>query len=151
MHLSASLTTLAVSLLSLTSTTGAIPPNAFRVMDRTSDPTNPALTWHLSHFDIGCSPGGCAYRFNILGHASKNTPGFNTSCNGTTNQDDYAPCKDKGILAQIEPATYPNWTVQVQHQWREGMFSEFYALGERNVTGNSTTFTIPVQEVYGVA
>ncbi|KAL5051552.1 hypothetical protein BDW71DRAFT_55697 [Aspergillus fruticulosus] len=157
MHLSLSstFTTLTLSLLSLTTTTTAsLPQSAYRMPARTADPTNPALTWHVSQFDLGCSPGGCVYSFNILGHASENTPGFNTTCNGTSTQDDYAPCKDKGVLAHIEPATYPNWTVSVEHQWREGMFEEYYAFGERNVSvaGNSTrSFTIPVTSVYGVA
>ncbi|RDW90435.1 uncharacterized protein DSM5745_02210 [Aspergillus mulundensis] len=157
MHLTSTLTTLSLALLSLASTTTAkIPQSAYRMpqRERTADPTNPALTWHVSHFALGCSPGGCVYSFNILGHASQNTPGFNTTCNGTSTQDDYAPCKDAGILAQIEPATYPNWTVSVEHQWREGMFEEFYAFGEKNVSvaSNSTgTFTIPVGSVYGVA
>lgn len=149
MHLS--LAPLALSVLSLTSSAAAMPRAAFRMPERTSNPTNPALLWHVSDFGVGCSPGGCVYGFNIYGVASDNTPGFNTTCNGTSNQDHYAPCQGKGILSQIEPSSSRNWTVSVQHQWREGMFSEFYAMGEKNVTSNTTMFTIPVQNVYGVA
>ncbi|CEL00742.1 hypothetical protein ASPCAL00338 [Aspergillus calidoustus] len=126
----------------------SLPKTAVRLA---ADPTNPALTWHVSNFDIGCSPSGCVYSFNIAGAASANTPGFNTTCNGTSVQDDYAACKDKAMLAQIEPAQYPNWTVKAQHQWRETEWSHYYAFGERNVTEATRSFTITVGEVYGVA
>ncbi|KAL4933547.1 uncharacterized protein BDV17DRAFT_287196 [Aspergillus undulatus] len=160
MHLS----TLALTVLTLgltSTTTASLPPIAYRIPmspnNARTNPNNPALTWHVSHFDIGCSQGGCVYNFAIQGFSSENTPGFNTTCNGTTEAGDYAPCRNKGVLAQIDPQVdangngASNWTVKAQHQWREGAYSEFYALGEKNVTEAQTRFTIPVKEVYGVA
>ncbi|KAL3474394.1 hypothetical protein BJX99DRAFT_178248 [Aspergillus californicus] len=128
-----------------------VPQSSYRVDLRTK-PQNPALTWHVSDFDIGCSPGGCVYSFNVLGLASQNTPGFNTTCNGTTAESDYVACRNSGVfLSQVEPAGYPNWTVKGQHRWREGAYSDYYALGSANVTQHAENFTIPVSEVYGAA
>ncbi|KAL4876062.1 hypothetical protein BJY04DRAFT_200521 [Aspergillus karnatakaensis] len=157
MHLSVStLLPLALSLLaaspaSASAAASNIPASARRIPDRTADPTNPALTWHVSGFDVGCSPGGCVYNFNIYGVASPNTPAFNTTCNGTSLEKDYVECKDPGVLSQLVPQQYPNWTIKAQHSWREGAWSEYYALGEKNVTSGTKVFTIPVTEVYGVA
>ncbi|GAB1204862.1 hypothetical protein BDV32DRAFT_127922 [Aspergillus pseudonomiae] len=112
--------------------------------------TSPALSWHVSNFNTGCSPGGCVYNFNITGVASQNTPGFQTHCSGTNVQDDYAFCDDKLVKAKVVSQLYPVWTVHVQHAWFQGE-AEFYALGHANVTSTQKNFTIPVTEVYGVA
>ncbi|KAI9368409.1 hypothetical protein BJX61DRAFT_546562 [Aspergillus egyptiacus] len=144
---------LALILLSATTTLATtsshkiagIPASAHRVFFR-ADPTNPALTWHVSDFDIGCSPGGCIYNFNILGIASENTPGFNTTCHGTTMDEDYVECKDKEVLSQVAPQGYTNYTVDVQHRWRKGQFAAFYAVGGVNVTSEQRNFKIPVEE-----
>ncbi|KAL2832959.1 hypothetical protein BDW59DRAFT_138971 [Aspergillus cavernicola] len=159
MHLR-SILPIAVTLLTTASTTtaspalsskGALPQSAHRVPLR-ADPTNPSLTWHVSAFDIGCSPGGCVYSFNIAGVASQNTPGFNTTCNGTSTEHNYVECKDTGVLSQVVPQGYPNWTVQAQHHWREGAYADYYAVGALNITqGTGEKFDIPVAEVYGVA
>ncbi|KAL4943496.1 hypothetical protein BDV06DRAFT_221156 [Aspergillus oleicola] len=146
-----SLSTFALTLLTLTSTTTALPPTAYRIPMRNAktDPTNPALSWHVSDFDIGCSMGGCVYNFAIQGFASQNTPGFNTTCNGTTEHGDYVACRNKGVLAQVDPAQdggEGNWTVKAEHTWREGAYSAFYAFGEKNVTDEAIRFTIPVKE-----
>ncbi|KAE8148439.1 hypothetical protein BDV25DRAFT_131216 [Aspergillus avenaceus] len=111
---------------------------------------SPALFWHVSDFNTGCSPGGCTYDFNITGIASKNTPGFKTHCSGTSVQDDLVFCDDKHVKAKVAPRLYPAWTVQVQHAWLQGE-AEFYAGGTANVTSTMKNFTIPVTEVYGVA
>ena len=132
----------------------AVPPTAMRIPMRNAaaDPTNPALTWHASNFPLGCSPGGCAYNFNIQGLSSQNTPGFNATCNGTSTQEDYAPCNDKGVLAKINPTPKSeNWTLQVEHTWRKPGNAEFYAFGEQNVTSSTKQFKISVKDVYGVA
>ncbi|KAG2413285.1 hypothetical protein HFD88_002474 [Aspergillus terreus] len=112
---------------------------------------SPSLTWHVSNFDTGCSPGGCVYTFNIFGVASQNTPGFNTHCNGTTTTsdgDDYALCDDKHVKAQVVAKPYPVWNVKAQHSWftNQGE-AEFFALGQTNVTSSIKNFTIPVTEV----
>ncbi|KNG80868.1 dual specificity phosphatase, catalytic domain protein [Aspergillus nomiae NRRL 13137] len=107
--------------------------------------TSPALSWHVSNFNTGCSPGGCVYNFNITGVASQNTPGFQTHCSGTNVQDDYAFCDDKLVKAKVVSQLYPVWTVHVQHAWFHGE-AEFYALGHANVTSTQKNFTIPVTE-----
>ncbi|KAL5340715.1 hypothetical protein BJX70DRAFT_360188 [Aspergillus crustosus] len=150
MHLSLT-TLLPLALFSSAAAASGIPAAARRIPYRTADPTNPALTWHVSAFDVGCSPGGCIYNFDIYGVASSNTPAFNTTCNGTSLETDYVECKDPGVLSQLVPQQYPNWTIKAQHFWREGAFSEYYALGAKNVTSETSVFTIPVTEVYGVA
>ncbi|OJJ01510.1 hypothetical protein ASPVEDRAFT_52439 [Aspergillus versicolor CBS 583.65] len=132
----------------------AVPPTAMRIPMRNAaaDPTNPALTWHASNFTLGCSPGGCAYNFNIQGLSSQNTPGFNATCNGTSTQEDYAPCNDKGVLAKINPTPKSeNWTLHVEHTWRKPGNAAFYAFGEQNVTSSTKQFKISVKDVYGVA
>ncbi|GES57049.1 dual specificity phosphatase catalytic domain protein [Aspergillus terreus] len=112
---------------------------------------SPSLTWHVSNFDTGCSPGGCVYTFNISGVASQNTPGFNTHCNGTTTTsdgDEYTLCDDKHVKAQVVTKPYPVWNVKAQHSWftNQGQ-AEFFALGQTNVTSSIKNFTIPVTEV----
>ncbi|KAL5363498.1 hypothetical protein BJX96DRAFT_167529 [Aspergillus floccosus] len=112
---------------------------------------SPSLTWHVSNFDTGCSPGGCVYTFNIFGVASENTPGFNTHCNGTTTTsdgDEYTLCDDKHVKAQVVTKPYPVWNVKAQHSWftNQGQ-AEFFALGQTNVTSSMKNFTIPVTEV----
>ncbi|KAL4918191.1 hypothetical protein BDW62DRAFT_201057 [Aspergillus aurantiobrunneus] len=135
-----SLVPLALSLLA--SSASALPSSPFRAPVRIADPNNPALKWHVSGFDLGCSQGGCNYNFTISGSSSENTLPFNTYCNGTTVQTQYAACKDPGVLAHVEPARYPNWTVSAEHQWIDGT-STRYALGSVNVTAETKGFTIP--------
>ncbi|KAL2872705.1 uncharacterized protein BJX67DRAFT_340169 [Aspergillus lucknowensis] len=142
------LTLLTTSSPASSTPTNAMPKSAVRLA---TDPSNPALTWYVSSFETGCSPGGCVYSFNIAGVASANTPGFNTTCNGTSVEKDYVECKDKGVLSQLVPAQYPNWTVKAQHRWRKGEWEQYYAYGEKNVTAEAENFTIRVGEVYGVA
>ncbi|KAF9893756.1 hypothetical protein FE257_009926 [Aspergillus nanangensis] len=138
-----SVLTVALSALTLTSA------NPITPMARAG---NPSLIWHASNFETGCSPGGCTYHFNITGAASENTPGFSTSCSGTTTQEDYALCNDKHVKAQVIPELYPMWNVKVQHSWdaNQGQ-AMFFALGQANITSSMKNFTIPVTEQYGVA
>ncbi|PYH44253.1 uncharacterized protein BP01DRAFT_374834 [Aspergillus saccharolyticus JOP 1030-1] len=134
---------LALSTLSLTS---ASP------MNYPSRRDSAALTWHVSNFTTGCSPGGCVYNFNILGIATKYTPGFNTSCSGTTeSSDDLVSCQNPLIKSRVKAEPYPLWNVRVEHEWIETGDAEFYAFGETNVTSSTPRFTIPVTEEYGVA
>lgn len=101
--------------------------------------------WQVTGFDVGCSPGGCAYRFVISGHAYPNTPGFNTTCQGTDVAGDYQPCADKTVSANLIPRSYPLWTLQVRHRWSVdnfGGFSEEY--GSANITSGMTNFTVPI-------
>ncbi|PYI08269.1 hypothetical protein BO78DRAFT_395878 [Aspergillus sclerotiicarbonarius CBS 121057] len=112
---------------------------------------SPALTWHVSNFTTGCSPGGCTYNFNIFGIATANTPGFNTTCSGTDTTSDLTSCADPLVRSRVQPETYPQWNIRVEHAWTEPGDMEFYDFGETNVTSPARLFTIPVTEEYGVA
>lgn len=120
----------------------------FRTLSKSSP--SPALTWHVSDFTAGCSPGGCVYNFHIAGVATPNTPGFNTTCSGTTGKDEYQPCRDQQIRATVKPETPPQWNVDVQHGWTKDE-AEFWAVGNANTTAPAKSFKIPVSEQYGVA
>lgn len=140
MHL-ATLLSLPLAFISLTSAR-AIPLARSR--------NSPALTWHVSDFDTGCSPGGCTYKFHILGVETPNTPGFDTVCQGTDEQDGYKACDDKHVSAKLNPKTYPEWNVQVKHAWAHGS-AEYSALGQANISVPIQQFKINVTEEYGVA
>lgn len=138
-----SILTVALSALSFTS---AAPVTA------AARAASPSLTWYVSDFNTGCSPGGCLYSFHITGIASQNTPGFSTHCNGTTTQEDYAVCDNEHVEAQVKSELYPAWNVKAKHSWYQNQGqAEFFALGQANVTSTMKNFTIPVTEVYGVA
>lgn len=110
---------------------------------------NPALTWHVSNFSTGCSPGGCIYNFNIAGIGTENTPGFNTTCSGNDVQDGYNPCADKHVRAQLNPHTYPEWNLKVKHVWFDEV-GEYMSIGQVNITSPADAFKIPVRQQYGV-
>lgn len=110
---------------------------------------NPALTWHVSDFSTGCSPGGCIYNFDIKGIETENTPGFETHCTGSDTQESYKACDDGHVLATLNPETYPVWNVQVKHAWT-GDLGRDYATGQKNITADTQNFDIPVSHAYGV-
>ncbi|GKZ40129.1 hypothetical protein AbraIFM66950_002499 [Aspergillus brasiliensis] len=115
---------------------------------------SPALTWHVSNFTTGCSPAACTYSFNIYGVATANTPGFNATCTGSSNSNSttLAKCGNNSqVLSRMQPATYPEWNIRVEHAWTEPGDMEFYAFGEANVTSPTPQFIIPVTQEYGVA
>jgi hypothetical protein len=108
--------------------------------------------WQVTGFETGCSPGGCTYTFVITGHASQNTPSFNTTCQGTDVAGDYQACHDKTINANLLPRGSPIWGVQVRHRWSTdsyGGFSEAY--GNANVTEGTSSFTVPITQVDGAS
>lgn len=114
---------------------------------------SPALTWYVTDFTVPSSQGSAApqYNFHIAGIATKNTPGFNTTCTGTTGGgDEYAPCQDQHVRAIVAPHGPKQWDVQVQHGWTKDQ-AEFWAVGDANVTAPARSFTIKVDEQYGVA
>lgn len=110
---------------------------------------NPALTWHVSNFTTGCSPGGCVYDFNIRGVETDNTPGFDTKCSGNDEQDGYKPCDNRHVRAQMNPHTYPEWNIKVKHVWTDEV-GEYMTIGEANVTAPSPAFEMKVTQNYGV-
>ncbi|GIJ88846.1 hypothetical protein Asppvi_007774 [Aspergillus pseudoviridinutans] len=136
-------TFLLVALLSIFDITVAAPTYHYHTV-------NPALTWHVSNFYTGCSPEACDYRFDIMGITTPNTPGFNTTCNGTDVETDYSFCRDKHIKAKVTALKPRGWKVEVMHAWfKPG--AEFYAEGSANVTSTMRNFTIPVTDTYGAA
>lgn len=113
---------------------------------------SPSLTWYVTDFTVPSSQGSEAphYNFHIAGIATKNTPGFNTTCTGVTGGGDkYAPCQDEQVRAIVAPQG-SKWDVEIQHGWTKGE-AEFWAVGNANTTAPAKRFTIKVDEQYGVA
>ncbi|KAJ9252405.1 hypothetical protein C8Q69DRAFT_161222 [Paecilomyces variotii] len=113
-------------------------------------PLRTSEIWKVTKFEIGCSPGGCEYNFNVFGAGTRNTPGFNTTCEGSDVAGGYQACKDPNISANLVPETYPRWNIQVQHEWTNDQ-GRFYAQGTKNITDEPTSFMIPVTQFEGVA
>ncbi|KAJ5112640.1 hypothetical protein N7532_000685 [Penicillium argentinense] len=133
------LTTIVPVLLSSLSLTAAAPQEV------------PA-TWKATDLDIGCSPGGCSWRFNITGAASENTPRFHTHCEGIA--PNATLCTDKNITARVKPLTYPKFNIWVQHQWHiieDETDQHYWQSGDANVTDAQTRFQIKPDQFYGVA
>lgn len=112
-----------------------------------------SLTWYVTDFTVPQSSGSEAphYNFHIAGIATKNTPGFNTTCTGVTgSREEYVPCRDEQVRAIVAPKGASRWDVEVQHGWTKGE-AEFWAVGSTNTTAPAKRFTIKVDEQYGVA
>lgn len=134
--------------LSVASLTAALPTKR----DTQTDPSDsPSLTYHVSDFSTGCSPGGCVYDFKVYGVESENTPAFNTTCSGKTTEKEYQPCKDPNIKSLLTPGVYPDWNIKVQHHWLTGPFDEHWTRGEKNITSMDKDFEIPVTKPFGVS
>lgn len=97
MYLKAKLTTTLLS--TLLSTTTALPQTV----------VNPGgiTDWSVTNFQLGCSPGGCTYSFNISGPATPDVgPAFATPCSGTDVQNKLVACEnepDHGVYANLVP------------------------------------------------
>jgi hypothetical protein len=64
------------------------------------------VTWAISHYTTGCSPGGCVYNFNIASYGDQTPfPAFSTSCEGTDVQNAFKACADSQIQANLKPTT----------------------------------------------
>lgn len=116
--------------------------------------TGQAATWTATNFQLECSPGGCAYRFNISAPASENAPSFKTYCEGLT--PNATACANNTIIAAVSPLANPTWNVKVQHEWHvieEEYNSEatYWQAGSANVTETSKAFLIKPDVFYGVA
>ncbi|KAF7713518.1 Uncharacterized protein PECH_002283 [Penicillium ucsense] len=113
-----------------------------------------AATWNVTNFQLECSPGGCAYRFNISAPPTDNAPGFDTFCEGLT--PNATVCNDTTITASVSPLTNPLWNVKVQHEWHEqetdfDAEATYWQAGSTNVTDTNSTFIIKPNVFYGVA
>ncbi|KAJ5407799.1 hypothetical protein N7509_001682 [Penicillium cosmopolitanum] len=92
-----------------------------------------------NNLDIGSSPGGVAWRFNVTA--------LRTSYNAT-------PCANPNIVAQLTPLGNPNFNLTVQQHWVKYVDSarqDFWQEGTAKVNESSTSFNIVPDTFYGVA
>ncbi|KAG0649115.1 hypothetical protein D0Z07_4164 [Hyphodiscus hymeniophilus] len=106
-----------------------------------STPVSPGapVSWTLSNFSVGCSPGGCEYRFNISSHNSQGPlPAFSTSCSGIeAGNDTYHACSDAQIQSLMRPTQEgitDYWQVFVQRLYPESRTPQRTALVAGNVS-----------------
>lgn len=99
-------------------------------------------TYTSNTLDIGSSPGGVAWRFNISAPSSENTPGFKTHCEGTSYN--VTLCTDKNISARLKPLGYPKFNLWVEHRWGgvEAADDTRSQSGSVNVTESTKSFRI---------
>lgn len=141
------LTTLLPVLLSSLSLTTAAPQSA----------PSTTSTWNGTHLDIGCSPGGCAWRFDLAAPKSNlgqsiSSPAFNTYCEGSSYNA--TPCADKNITVQVKPLSYPKFNIWVEQHWSKVVDQsqqDYWLSGNVNVTESNKDFTIKPDQFYGVA
>lgn len=102
--------------------------------------------------DIGSSPGGVAWRFNVSSRGSDNSPAFNTRCEGTSYNA--TACADSNVTAQLTPLGNPDFNLTVQHHWVKFVDSDrqdFWQSGTAKVNETTTSFKIIPDSFYGVA
>ena len=114
------------------------------------------IIWGVSNFTIGCSPGGCAYRYDIVGRENTMTPKFRTNCSGVTGER--VLCDDKNITTIVSPAANPVWNVDVTHTWKsqlsDNTLATWFQHGAKNVTvpdHNPIQFVMKPTQEYGIA
>lgn len=147
MKTSAALLTLA----SLLSSSFAIPltPRQF----------NP-ITWSVTNWYDGCSPGGCIYSFNISTNGSGGgqypEPQFSTFCTGIDDRAE-AACDDPSVFAN-EVGGVNNVTLVIQHTWKktlgDGSVGTFNLIGNHTIVFDSPeprSFQVPQLEETAVA
>lgn len=102
---------------------------------------------------IVCSQGGCIASFNIKADETKNTPGFNTHCEGPT--PNATVCNNTDITTHVKPLGDSRWNVWVQHKWdiaHPNHPDEYGSqAGDTNITYNQPTFQILPDKLQGVA
>ncbi|KAJ5739534.1 hypothetical protein N7533_012318 [Penicillium manginii] len=133
------LTTLLPVLLSTLSLTNAAPQGA-------------APVFRSNNLDIGGSPGGVAWRFNVSSPGSENSPAFNTRCEGTSYNA--TACADPNVVAQLVKLGNPSFNLTVQHHWTKYVDDDrqdFWQSGTTKVNETSTSFRIIPDSFYGVA
>ncbi|KAJ5463965.1 hypothetical protein N7475_007100 [Penicillium sp. IBT 31633x] len=114
------------------------------------------IIWSVSNFTIGCSPGGCAYRYDIVGSENGMTPEFRTHCSGIENAR--VLCDNRNISTTVSSVGNPDWNVQVTHRWR-AVLSEYttatwFQHGAKNVTvpdQEPVMFVMKPTQEYGIA
>jgi hypothetical protein len=105
-----------------------------------------------NNLDIGSSPGGVAWRFNVTARRGDESPAFNTFCEGTSYNA--TPCANPNIVAQLTPLGNPNFNLTVQQHWVKYVDSarqDFWQEGTAKVNESSTSFNIVPDTFYGVA
>ncbi|KAJ5505059.1 hypothetical protein N7463_007933 [Penicillium fimorum] len=131
-------------------------PAALQIQTITND-----IIWGVSNFTIGCSQGGCVFRYDIAGRPNEMTPKFRTHCSGISEKK--ALCDDRNIATIVSPAGWsakgdPEWTVDVTHTWKSHLSDKSLATwsqhGAKNVTvpdHNPVQFVMKPTQEYGVA
>ncbi|KAJ5392875.1 hypothetical protein N7465_011849 [Penicillium sp. CMV-2018d] len=114
------------------------------------------IIWSVSNFTVGCSQGGCVYKYDIVGRENAMTPKFRTHCSGITSKK--ATCDDKNITTIVSPATNPDWNVDVTHTWKsqlsDSSLATWFQHGAKNVTvpdHNPIQFVMKPTQEYGIA
>lgn len=97
--------------------------NPLPLSTRADDP------WSVTSYSSGCSPGGCAYGFNVTNPTTTGTTGplFNTYCSGvehvlnTTGAGIPIACENKAVTSsQTYDAKARNITVEIQFGFGTG-------------------------------
>ncbi|KAL2067454.1 hypothetical protein VTL71DRAFT_1879 [Oculimacula yallundae] len=120
-------------------------------------PDTPAvnpISWRVTNFSEGCSPGGCVYQFNI---ASPNTPSslgepaFNTVCHGTNVANKMQPCDNPAITVNELPGS-GKFTLVVEHQWTNEKGVTYTVRGNHTeeIGGYPKGFEVPELEVSAI-
>ncbi|KAJ5822523.1 hypothetical protein N7447_004863 [Penicillium robsamsonii] len=118
------------------------------------------IIWGVSNFTLGCSQGGCIFRYDIAGRANAMTPKFRTHCSGISEKK--VLCDDKDITTIVSPAGWSKgnsqWTVDVTHTWNSHLSDESLATwsqhGAKNVTvpdHKPIQFAMKPTQEYGIA
>lgn len=101
---------------------------------------NYTAVWPVTGFNLGCSPGGCVYEFNVSAPVtySLNQSSFATSCQGAIGADhlnyqrSVANCTDSTVLWKLD--IYDTYNqISVTHAWNiyDGKYKCTY-----NITGS---------------
>ncbi|KXG50536.1 uncharacterized protein PGRI_070270 [Penicillium griseofulvum] len=119
------------------------------------------LIWSVSDFVIGCSQGGCVFRYDITGDENEMTPKFSTHCDGIVGQATL--CEDNNITTTVSPAGWTadskaQWEVGVVHTWKtwlsDDSLATWYQHGVKNATvpdRNPVHFVMKPTKEYGIA
>lgn len=122
----------------------------------------PTYAYSVTNWSYGCSPGGCAWQFNLTGPANgDDAPAFSTYCTGTGYATDYVPCEEipggiqnAGAIVNANSSSITlniNYEVLIEHN--TGRF-DYHAESKVEPTGHCPTcpteYTVPVTYATGV-
>ncbi|KAJ5173608.1 uncharacterized protein N7500_001539 [Penicillium coprophilum] len=119
------------------------------------------IIWGVSNFTVGCSQGGCVFRYDIAGSPNSMTPKFRTHCSGLAEKE--VLCDDNNIKTTVAPAGWSEdgnqkWNVGVTHTWNtvlsDKSLATWFQYGAQNVTvpyRQPVKFVIKPTQEYGIA